>query len=478
MVIPDIRPIEPARNACHNPPVPDPRTTVARRVPSTSRRRSRGGGRVAVVAGLMLVAAGCGTSTPPSGSAASSAASASAAPTSGATASAVGSPAATATPLSSAALADLYRTIEDQVIQIRGLQPKHAVDPTVLDDAGIKKLTSGSFDRDNPPAVVAADQRMYQALGMLPADASLRDLYLELLGSQVAGLYSPTDKHLYVVARSGGIGPAEKVTFAHEFTHALQDQNFDLGSLKLDEIGHGDQSLGRLSLVEGDATLTMSKWQTEHLTAAESGEIIAESANDPSLAQLLAMPPILRESLLFPYFQGLGFVQGLQANGGWAAVNAAFVNPPLSTEQIIHPDKYAATEPPLAVTLPTDLPTRLGTGWTSALEDTFGEFQFQVWLRQNTTIGANGATEAAAGWGGDRIEVLDGPSGTWGLVLRTAWDTTTDAQQFEAAATPIVEALTSPGHVLPGRGGTERWVVIASDDSTLSKVAGAVGLAG
>ncbi|HET9613707.1 MAG TPA: hypothetical protein VFP22_02750 [Candidatus Limnocylindrales bacterium] len=368
--------------------------------------------------------------------------------------------------------------IETQVVEIRGLQPKEPVNPTILDDAGIKKLTAADFDRDNPPAVIAADERMYKALGMLPAHASLHDLYLQLLGSQVAGLYNPADKHLYVVARSGGIGPAEKVTFAHEFTHALQDQNFDLGSLKLDEIGHGDQSLARLALVEGDATLTMSQWQSQHLTAAENTQILSESANDPSVGQLLAMPAILRESLLFPYFQGLGFVEGFQGSGGWAAVNGVFSKPPASTEQVMHPAKYAAGEAPIGVTLPADLPARLGTGWSSALVDTFGEFQLGVWLRQNTAIGAGGAADAAAGWGGDRIAVLQGPSGAWGVVLRTAWDTAADAQQFEAAATPIVAGLNNPGHVVPGAGGTERWVVLASDDAALTKLAGALGLAG
>jgi hypothetical protein len=382
------------------------------------------------------------------------------------------------TPLSSQQLASLYQTIEGQVVKIRELRPKSPVDPTIVDDAGIKKITADAFNRDNPPEVIAANQRMYTALGMLPPGASLHDLYVELLGSQVAGLYDPSDKHLYVVARTGRIGPAEKVTFSHEFTHALQDQNFDLGSLKLDEIGHGDQSLGRLSLVEGDATLVMTIWQQQNLTAAENAEMLAQSASDPSTAQLLGMPAILRESLLFPYIQGVGFVQAQFLSGGWAAVNDVFGSPPASTEQILHPDKYASHEQPKATSLPADLAARLGSGWKSALEDTFGEFQLQVWLRQNTSIGAGAQNAAAAGWGGDRIEVLEGPDGAWGVVLRTSWDSPNDAVEFETAATPIVEGLAGSAALLPGAGGTERWVVVASDDATLARLSNAAGLAG
>ena len=427
---------------------------------------------------IVAVATACGTANAP----ASGVPSASPAPTSAASstpgAASPVAPSTAATPAASQDLSAIYQTIEDQTVEIRQLQPKRPVVPTLLDDAGIKKLTSDQFDKDNPPAEIAANERMYKALGMLPADASLHDLYVKLLGSQVAGLYDPTDKHLYVVAKNGQVGPAEKVTFSHEYTHALQDQNFDLGALKLDEVGHGDQSLGRLSLVEGDATVEMSLWQSQHLTAAEQAQILAQSTTDPSTAELLAMPPILRESLLFPYIQGLTFVAGLvRAGSDWSAVNAAFKNPPASTEQILHPDKYRAHEQPIATQLPADLAGRMGAGWSSALEDTFGEFQFQVWLAQNTAIDSATADAAAAGWGGDRIAVLDGPSGAWGVVLRTQWDSPKDAAEFESAAQPIVATIGSAA-LLPGAGGTERWVVVGSDAATLGHLSTAAGLAG
>jgi hypothetical protein len=100
-----------------------------------------------------------------------------------------------------------------------------------------------------------------------------------------------------------------------------------------------------------------------------------------------------------------------------------------------------------------------------------------VWLRGNTAIGAGAANDAAAGWGGDRIAVVDGPNGAWGVVLRTAWDTAADATAFESAAKPLVDGLAAPASLLPGTGGTERWVVIGSDDATLNRLAGVLGLA-
>jgi hypothetical protein len=432
------------------------------------------GSRLATLAAVVvLLVAACGSSTPTPSASPSTAATAT--PSRQPTAVPSG---AAPSPAGSNDNAAIYSRIEQQVVAIRELQPKRPVTPTVLDDAGIKKLVADSFDKDNPPALIAANERIMKALGMIPADASLKDLYVTLLGSQVAGLYNPDDKHLYVVSKSGRIGAVEKSTFSHEFTHALQDQNFDLSTLKLDEIGQGDRSFARLSLVEGDATLAMTYWQLQNLTQADLADLLNAATNDPSTQQLQTMPPILRDSLLFPYTQGLSFVQGLQNGGGWKAVDDAFAKPPASTEQILHPDKYTAGEQPVAVELPKDLATKLGSGWSSQLEDTFGEFQLGVWLQQNTGLSAIEAKSAAAGWGGDRIAALQGPNGAWAVVLRTAWDTAQDAAEFEGAAKPIVDGLQGSAALLPGAGGTERWVLVASDDAALNKVAGVLGLAG
>jgi hypothetical protein len=133
---------------------------------------------------------------------------------------------------------------------------------------------------------------------------------------------------------------------------------------------------------------------------------------------------------------------------------------------------------PVAVTLPKDLAARLGSGWKVGLEDQFGEFQMQVWLKQNTTVPAATAIDAAAGWGGDRVAVIDGPNGTWGVVLRTSWDTDRDATEFEKAAGPIASKLAAPAALLPGAGGRERWIVIGSDRAVLQSLESVLGLAG
>ncbi|HSW41353.1 MAG TPA: hypothetical protein VLM76_02470 [Patescibacteria group bacterium] len=374
-------------------------------------------------------------------------------------------------------LAALYREIQDQVVAERGLAAKERLEPTILSADEVRVRIREQFEKDNPADEIAVAEETLKALGLLPADASLADLYVDLLGSQVAGFYDPETGEIVVVSKAGAIGPTEKVTYAHEFLHALQDQHFGLDGIDLDAPGQGDRSLARLALVEGDATLLMTRWLVDHLTPDEIGELLVV---DPEAQALLdAMPAILRETLLFPYQQGFVFVTGIWTTGGWEAVDRAFGRLPDSTEQILHPAKYEARERPVEVALDADaLAKAMGAGWVGTPEDTLGEFQLSVWLREHGVL-ALPAQAAAAGWGGDRLAYLRGPNGAYALALLTVWDTAADADEFRAAARTAIGSL--PGAAMISAGGDARSVriFVASDAATLERfgeVATAAGL--
>ena len=367
-----------------------------------------------------------------------------------------------------------YAAIEEQVLAIRGLEAKQDVNPTILDEQGVKEHTERNFREDNPPEYIEANEVLLRAFGLLEPDESLEELYIELLGSQVAGFYSPDTKELYVVSKSGALGPTEKTTYAHEYNHALQDQNFDLESLGFSEIGESDRSIARLALVEGDATLLMSVWQLNNLTQAEIMQLLGESLDPEATEILQRMPPVLRDSLFFPYTQGLTFTQRIQSAGGWDAVNEAFENLPASTEQILHPEKYDAGEEPVDVTLPSDLATAMGDGWSVTLEDTLGEFQIDLWLENAGGAGVSDSAGAAAGWGGDRVAILQGENDDWAVALKTQWDTKADLEEFRQAAETVVAAGRDPGEVRVD--GDAVWVIVASDASPLGDAVQAVGL--
>jgi len=425
---------------------------------------------LALLAVTTLLAAACGSNTP---SESPSASATTAPPTSPPATSASPSPAGT--PLPSGAADAIFDEIEAQVLAIRGLESAE-VERQTIDEEALKERTTKDFTADNPPEYVAANERLLKALGLMPEAESLQDLYLELLGSQVAGFYDPDEKQLFVVSRSGTINGADKITFAHEYDHALQDANFDVFGEQKELLDESDQALARAAVYEGDATLLMILWAGPNLTPEEFAEVQSAGADPESLEILSRTPSILVDGLLFPYTAGQAFVTPYQQNGGWAGVDALYADLPLSTEQVIHPDKYEAGEKPVAVELP-DVAAQIGAGWTQELQDTFGEFQMRTWLRE-VGVGGADASDAAAGWGGDRLAVLKGPDDAWAVVMKTAWDTAGDAGEFADAAEIAVDAATGNAAVLPGEGGTVRWFVVASDDDALSKVTGAYGLAG
>ncbi len=367
--------------------------------------------------------------------------------------------------------------IETQVAALRGLQPTAKVGREIIDEEQLRTMLTADYDKDSPPAYVAASERMYKALGLLPADADLKKMQLDLLSAGVAGFYRNDEKKMFVVSRSGSLGPEDEITYAHEYTHALQDQHFSVFTDQEKVLDKTDWFLARQAIYEGDASVLMSYWANANLTAAEVAEV-SNAALDPAQQAVIdQMPAILRETLLYPYTTGAFYVLGAQMSGGWPAVDDFYDKMPESTEQILHVDKYQAGEAPVAVTLPKDLAKDLGKGWTVPLQDTFGELQTGIWLTEGGVPSAT-AKEAAAGWGGDRLAVINGPDGAWALAMKTAWDTPEDAAAFEAAASTALAKAGGPAQVLPGEGGDVRWVVVGNDDATLGKVAGVLGLAG
>jgi hypothetical protein len=139
---------------------------------------------------------------------------------------------------------------------------------------------------------------------------------------------------------------------------------------------------------------------------------------------------------MFPYDQGLVFVQAIYNKGGWDAVNKAFTDyTPRSTAQILHPDKYNKRVEPIQVELPSLVDT-LGQGWKSVEINTMGELQARIWL--NGVLSKDDATKAVNGWAGDRYQVLSDAQGRYGYVWRSQWDSETIASGFADATTTFL----------------------------------------
>lgn len=277
----------------------------------------------------------------------------------------------------------------------------------------------------------------YRGLDFVDADFDLLNTYLALLEDQIAGFYDPESNEMNVILIDGGklgdrLPALEQVTYVHEYVHALQDQHFDLMVMQdaLPEDNY-DMALALTSLIEGDATSAMNQFTLEVIVNDPEAlmEILSMDLSDTEMPE--GTPAILEEELLTPYLAGAIFVDALRAKGGWQAINEAFANPPVSMEQIFHPEKYFAGELPVEVVI-NDVMDAFDAGWELVAERTLGEFYLSQYLQNE--LNPSVAERAAAGWGGDRFGLYySADTDQVGWVLVIAWDTPEDAAEFSAA---------------------------------------------
>lgn len=327
-----------------------------------------------------------------------------------------------AAPIAAVAIG-IQEEILAQTAAIRGLAEKQPVPVEFVAPSRLRETLLASYTEETAVRDLEISRKLLVLLGLLSPDADLYGMLFELYAENIVGYYSRIDKKMYVVSGQETYGPIEKITLAHEFTHALQDQHFDLEKLHALTENNGDRSLALTALVEGDATLTMALYARKHLTSDELTRL-QSSGGESSIDRA---PLVIRDEVLFPYTDGFLFGLTLWVGGGFEAVNAAFRDPPRSTEQIIHPEKYLARDEPIEVSLP-DLAAALGPGWAQLRTDVLGELDVRILLEQFSDPGS--AAKGAEGWGGDRFVLLENAAGQHALVMSTVWDNEGEAGEF------------------------------------------------
>lgn len=361
------------------------------------------------------------------------------------------------------------REIEEQVIAIRGLERADIGDPDIIGRDELAIELQELFDEEYPPEDRERDNRVLRALGLLDDDQDVAELQLQLLGDSVLGFYDDVERRMVVVS-DAGLDAEAKLTYAHEYAHALQDEAFDLDSLGTDELGEDDRALARTALVEGDATVVMLAWALEHLTPQELMEI----GTGTELPDLTGIPSWMVNQLEWPYTSGqlwVGTLAGDPLAPDFAAVDAAWADPPDTTEQVIEPGAWDAREPALPVELP-DLAAVLGDGWEVLDTTPIGQASIGIILEHHGASPVD-ADAAARGWGGDRVTVATGPDDAFAVAWRLAWDTPADATEFSDAYESILGRLpfTASVRALPGG---DVLVVHASSDEIADQVVDAV----
>ncbi len=341
----------------------------------------------------------------------------------------------TVTPSPTLTETEMMDKIEQDVIELRGLAPTNPVDRALLTSDELHEKVISDFFADYTAEDAADDVAELNLLGLLPEGFDLYQFYIDLYSEQVGGYYDPELKEMYVVADTS-FGGVEQMVYSHEYVHVLQDQTYDMqnGLLVNDDYceTHTEYCGAVTALVEGDASLTEQEW----LFGYASPNVLADLTEFYSTYESPvydSAPAYMQQDFLFPYMKGMDFVDALYNAGGWEAVDEAYANPPVDTEQILHPELYP-DDTPMDVPMP-DFTNALDTDWRESTRNVMGEWYWYLVLAYGDDavyrLDETTASTATSGWGGDSYLVYrNDKTGASSFYMRTRWDTTNDANEF------------------------------------------------
>lgn len=331
--------------------------------------------------------------------------------------------------LADATLAGTMRDVE----RIRALEFKQDVRTVAIDRDRLPVMLRAQMQKGLPYSwddflVVLRTLRLVD-----PGTPDVQGKLIDLLQQQVLAFYDP-DSHVYYSINQAPKGLPEAppeisldtAVVAHELTHALQDQYFDIGKKDRDTRDDADAGLALHALAEGEATLVMLGEMSEPLgvtidkIASNDLMLSSMSAASQSMAVPEGTPRYFVQSLAFPYVAGLKFVTTAYRKGGWKAVNDVYAHPPQSTREVIHPDEYFAGK--RTPNLYGDNPALPVRGHLLSVEH-LGEFHWGF------LVGA----ENAIGWRGDRVTIAQNENCDATALIETKWDTPAQAIKFRDA---------------------------------------------
>ena len=284
-----------------------------------------------------------------------------------------------------------------------------------------------------------ADQKAMEKFGLLPKDYPVEETLMKVLTEQIAGLYDPDSQEFFIADWNS---PAdERMVMSHELTHALQDQHFHIDKWTDAAKPNDDAELARDAVIEGSAIAAMldyilqGKGSIRDLGELDPSMLVGDADSSPELAKA---PKILRDELLFPYLSGVTFTQRvLKTSSGWPDFHKVFEKPPVSTQQIMHPDMYLQGVVPPTIALPETMGL-ISAEWKKLDENRMGEFGLLEIFGQ--FLSKDRATSLAAAWSSDRYSIFENQKNKHTLLLfRVRLASDADAARFFGAYSEVLE---------------------------------------
>ena len=318
----------------------------------------------------------------------------------------------------------------------------------------------------------------------------MEELMLSFLDEQAGGFYDPTSKGFFLM--EGVEGALAESTIAHELVHALEDQHYDLETLLLSRKGDSDSAAALHSVMEGSALAIQQMWMVDSFTPEQWVEV--QTASTAQSEGLYSSPEYLWKPTMAAYMAGIQFLSSADGAGlGLGGIDPtildkAYVNPPTSTEQLLHPELYWGEQRELP--RPLELEIQPAAGYRVSFEDSFGEIGLNVLVDPKRDQQAGGpsplelarlrfTSKASTGWGADRLLVFEKLSDATAprvVVLMTRWDDEAEALEFAGALNGVLPQIQASaramGHPEHGgaswrRNGDDVTLVVFEDASKL-----------
>lgn len=332
----------------------------------------------------------------------------------------------------------IVRTLSD----ITGLSEKHPVPYGRMNKKQLRQFLAKRMKKTLRPEEIYADELALKMFGLVPQDFDLKQSTIDLFTEQAAAFYDYDNKKLYLLDDSSFT--TETTTLAHELSHALADQHFDLGKFMDETPSNDDENLAHTAVVEGQASWLMLAYDLKEegkdpVPTPEMLKNVADSseASMGDFPVLKASPLYIQQSLLFPYSEGTLFFAAVYSKMGKKSFAAVFEDPPVDSAQIIHPERYFAHQKPTKPALPTITAQNHGKEITEGL---VGEFDHEMLLRQYS--GVQLATSLAPHLRGGHYEILGvgpGKDRTPLLEYSSEWDSAENADRFFRAYKKILK---------------------------------------
>ena len=323
--------------------------------------------------------------------------------------------------------------IARELTQISAMPLHHAVPCDFITKAKINEFLKKRVKEVAKPDEIRAEELTLKMFGLIPQDFDLAKNTVDLLTEQAAAFYDYDRKKLFITESTPS--ETQEPVLAHELSHALADQNYNLGKFIRQGRQSDDGSTARLAVMEGQATWLMAEY-----LARKNGQSLKDS---PALVQMMSNPsdsagqfPIyesaplyLRQTLVFPYSKGMLFQNAVFQHDGQASFAEVFQKPPLSTQQILHPEKYFDSVKPTDPDLPD---VHLPHGYKGLVGGSLGELEHGILLEQYA--GKEAAEQIAPHWRGSNFELRENKTaGRVVLLYSVEWDNESIAARYFAA---------------------------------------------